>query len=264
MSTPISEPIKSDRKQPSAAPVTTNYTSDSPDHGTDETEDDAFDIIASRVIPIEPMLESEPFESPMLRGLRKYNAIRPRSSSHPRRLSVTASVVTEEGTEPDVETPLLKGAIRATSDSASTSSTTSDNANANSPFLGGVTVARFWIIFLEITATYFIACFDGTIMASSHPVITSYFGASNSASWLSTAFLLTSTTLQPLLARYSDSVGRKGPYVFTMAVFLGATVWCGLAQSITSLIIARAACGFGAGGMMSVGGIIVGDLVPIE
>ncbi|KAK7753305.1 hypothetical protein SLS62_004824 [Diatrype stigma] len=123
---------------------------------------------------------------------------------------------------------------------------------------------RFWLIFVGIMATYFLACFDGTIMASSHPVITSYFRSSNSASWLSTAFLLTNTAFQPMVGRLSDSLGRRGPYLVTMAIFGAATLWCALAQSMTSFIAARAVCGLGAGGMMALGNIIISDLVPIE
>lgn len=101
-------------------------------------------------------------------------------------------------------------------------------------------------------------------MVSSHPVITSYFHSSNSASWLSTAFLLTSTSFQPLFGRLSDTIGRKPPMIFTLVVFLVSTIWCGLAQSMTSFIAARALCGLGAGGTISLGSIITSDLVPIE
>jgi len=87
-----------------------------------------------------------------------------------------------------------------------------------------------------------------TILASSHPVITSHFNSSNSASWLSTAFLLTSTAFQPLFGRLSDTMGRKPPYTFTLIIFLLATVWCALAQSMQEFILARALCGLGAGG----------------
>lgn len=153
----------------------------------------------------------------------------------------------------DEETPLLPPANHAPS-----------TPDPNNPYLGGISVPRFWLLFTQIMIAYFVACFDSTIMASSHPVITSYFGSSNSASWLSTAFLLTSTSFQPLLGGLSDAVGRKRPYVVTIGVFLVATVWCALAGSMQSFIAARALCGLGAGGMMALGSIIVSDVVPIE
>ena len=52
--------------------------------------------------------------------------------------------------------------------------------------------------------------------------------------------------------------------VFTLVVFLVSTIWCALAQSMTSFIAARALCGLGAGGLISLGSIITSDLVPIE
>ncbi|KAI1279080.1 major facilitator superfamily domain-containing protein [Xylaria sp. FL0933] len=123
---------------------------------------------------------------------------------------------------------------------------------------------QFRIVFSGIMLTYFIANFDGTIMASSHPVITSHFHASNMASWLTTAFLLTATAAQPLVGSLSDTIGRKPLYLVTMALFAGATAWCALAQSIGSFIAARAVCGIGAGGMMTLGAIAISDCVPIE
>ncbi|KEF57378.1 uncharacterized protein A1O9_05295 [Exophiala aquamarina CBS 119918] len=101
-------------------------------------------------------------------------------------------------------------------------------------------------------------------MASSHPVITSYFGASQVASWLSTVFLITSTAFQPLFGRLSDTIGRKSIFLLSFAIFGLTTLWCALANSIESFIAARAACGLGAGGTMSMSLIIVSDLVRIE
>merc|ERR1712137_1235720 len=101
-------------------------------------------------------------------------------------------------------------------------------------------------------------------MVSSHPVITSYFQSSNSASWLSTAFLLTSTSFQPLFGGLSDTIGRKRPFIFSLAVLLAGTIWCGVAQSMGSFIFARAFCGLGAGGLVTMSSIVTSDLVPIE
>ncbi|KAH9874454.1 hypothetical protein IAQ61_003643 [Plenodomus lingam] len=130
--------------------------------------------------------------------------------------------------------------------------------------LEGVSDWQFKCVFGGIVVMLFIAMFDSTLMASSHPVITSYFHASNSASWLSTAFLLTSTSLQPLMGRLSDTVGRKPLYVAGIFILTATTAWCALAQSIGSLIAARAFCGIGAAGMLSMGNVMTNDLVSIE
>lgn len=124
--------------------------------------------------------------------------------------------------------------------------------------------SRSRVIFSLVLLVQFLGCFDGTIVASSHPIITSFFDASQSAPWLFTSFLLTSTAFQPTLGRVSDNVGRKPLFVGCLATFTFATAWCALAGSMESLILARALCGFGAGGLMTLGSIITSDIVPIE
>ncbi|KAL7271283.1 hypothetical protein RUND412_005976 [Rhizina undulata] len=131
-------------------------------------------------------------------------------------------------------------------------------------FHGGITENQFWIIFAGILMANFVAAFDSTIMASTHTSITSAFNASNSASWLSTSFLLTSTAFQPLYGRLSDVLGRRVPFVGSCLIFSLATVWCAIAPNVKSFILARAICGIGAGGMLTMGAIVLSDLLPIE
>ncbi|TVY81353.1 Multidrug resistance protein fnx1 [Lachnellula suecica] len=218
------------------------------DEDTDEDiEANEFDTLLSRSESITTGLGIEPEsqETAMLRGPRKYGTLA-HGHVHDRRKSFAST----------------NGSFRERTEREEVNN--DDKTEPKSPFLAGVSVTRFWLIFSGILVTYFVACFDSTIMVSSHPIITSYFESSNSASWLSTAFLLTSTSFQPLFGRLSDTIGRKPPYCFSMVVFLLATVWCGLAQSMISFILARAVCGLGAGGMMTMGSIITSDLVPIE
>ncbi|KIW60831.1 hypothetical protein PV05_01017 [Exophiala xenobiotica] len=123
---------------------------------------------------------------------------------------------------------------------------------------------RFIILFLSIIFGATLAFFDSTLMASSHPVITSYFHASNAASWLSTVFYLSSTVFQPLYGRVSDTIGRRPVVFFAAVMFFASTAWCAFAGSIGSFIAARAVCGLGAGGVMSMASILTSDVVKIE
>lgn len=123
---------------------------------------------------------------------------------------------------------------------------------------------HFWLLFGTVIFGNTIAFFDSTLMASSHPIITSYFHASNAASWLSTVFYLTATITQPLYGRISDTIGRRPVYSFSIVVFFLSTAWCALAQNIGSFIAARAACGLGAGGVIAMSGIITSDIIKLE
>lgn len=163
--------------------------------------------------------------------------------------------------EPNLERLPSAASIRKSN--PSTDGDTSKDESYASRFIG-VSPTRFWATFAGVLIGYLLGFFDSTLMASSHPVITSYFHAANAASWLSTAFLLTSTAFLPLFGRISDALGRKPVYLFSIAMFFLTTAWCGLAQSIGSFIAARALCGLGAGGVFSIGMIISSDLVRIE
>lgn len=108
------------------------------------------------------------------------------------------------------------------------------------------------------------ANFDATLMASSHPVITSDFHSSNSASWLSTAFLITSTAFMPMFAPLSNTFGRRPITLFASAALVSGIAWCAVAPNIGSFIAARTLCGFGAGGTASMGAVIINDFVRVE
>jgi MFS family permease len=127
-----------------------------------------------------------------------------------------------------------------------------------------ITATRFKFLFWSVIFGSCIAFFDTTLMASSHPVITSYFNASNSASWLSTVFYLTSTVFNPIYGSVSDTIGRRSCLLFAVVVFFGSTLWCGFAGNIGSFIAARALTGLGAGGVIAMASILTSDIVKIE
>jgi EmrB/QacA subfamily drug resistance transporter len=80
-------------------------------------------------------------------------------------------------------------------------------------------------------------------------------------SWVVTAYVLASTATMPLYGKMADQYGRR-PMIFTaLATFLAGSVLCGLAGSMTQLIVFRAIQGMGAGGFMPLSQIIISDLV---
>jgi Major Facilitator Superfamily len=185
------------------------------------------------------------------------------STQIPSRLKNKYSSVLKKDTgkrHPDERSPLLGNHSGNWSTQTLVSPPRSDSQDTyyeDSPYLLDLTTFKFWLIFGPILIQYFVAMFDSFLMVSSHPVITSYFNASNSASWLSTAFMLTSAALQPIFGRMSDMFGRRPIYMTALLIFAIGTGWCAGAQSIGHFIAGRAVCGMGAGAMISLVSIVL-------
>ncbi|KGY15207.1 hypothetical protein PABG_11782 [Paracoccidioides brasiliensis Pb03] len=138
-----------------------------------------------------------------------------------------------------------------------------DRSEHDTHFIG-ITPSKFWVVFGSILLSIILSFFDGSILESIHPVISSHFHVANSASWLSTGFLLTCTVFQPIFGQISDIFGRRIPYLVSISIFFLSTVWCGVSWNFSSFLAARLLCGVGASGVTSLGAIICSDLIHIE
>ncbi|KAJ5157871.1 uncharacterized protein N7482_008971 [Penicillium canariense] len=122
----------------------------------------------------------------------------------------------------------------------------------------------FLWIQLAIMANVFLGGFDGTITASTYAVISSEFNAANTASWLTTSYLITSTAFQPLYGRFSDLLGRRACFFTATISFMIGCLGCALARDVVFLNIMRALTGIGGGGLMTMATIINSDLIPFR
>lgn len=59
---------------------------------------------------------------------------------------------------------------------------------------------------LALFSNVFLYGFDSTITAATYAVISSEFDAANTASWLTTSYLVTTTAFQPLYGRFSGEI----------------------------------------------------------
>jgi EmrB/QacA subfamily drug resistance transporter len=108
----------------------------------------------------------------------------------------------------------------------------------------------------------FLAALDQTIMATATRTIADDLNGFNLQAWATTAFLITSTISTPLYGKLSDMYGRRGFFLFAIAIFVIGSMLCGLSQNMYELAAFRAIQGIGAGGLMSMALAIIGDIVP--
>jgi MFS family permease len=115
-----------------------------------------------------------------------------------------------------------------------------------------------------VMLSLFLASMESTVVATGMPTIVSQLGGLNSYSWVFSAYMLTSTTTVPVYGKLSDIYGRKPIYAAAMAIFLLGSLLCGLSQSMGQLIAFRAVQGLGAGGLLPLAFIMIGDMFTFE
>ena len=123
---------------------------------------------------------------------------------------------------------------------------------------------RIILVTAGIMLSLFLASMESTVVATAMPTIVGQLGGLEHYAWVFSAFMLASTTTVPLYGKLSDVYGRRKLYVFAMALFLIGSVWCGMANSMTQLILARALQGIGAGGIMPLAFILIGEMFSLE
>ena len=123
---------------------------------------------------------------------------------------------------------------------------------------------RIILVTAGIMLSLFLASMESTVVSTAMPTIVGQLGGLEHYSWVFSAYMLTSTTTVPLYGKLSDIYGRRKLYVSAMALFLIGSVWCGLANSMTMLIFARALQGIGAGGIMPLAFILIGEMFTLE
>ncbi|HNA87912.1 MAG TPA: MDR family MFS transporter [Anaerolineales bacterium] len=123
---------------------------------------------------------------------------------------------------------------------------------------------RIILVTIGIMLSLFLASMESTVVATAMPTIVGQLGGLEHYSWVFSAYMLASTTTVPLYGKLSDLYGRRNLYLFAMILFLAGSMLSGLSQSMTQLIFARALQGIGAGGVMPLAFILIGEMFTLE
>jgi EmrB/QacA subfamily drug resistance transporter len=108
----------------------------------------------------------------------------------------------------------------------------------------------------------FLAALDQTIVATALPAIIADLAGIRLLAWVSTGYLVASTTMVPIYGKLSDLYGRRRIVLLGIVVFLAGSALCGIAGSMLQLIIFRVLQGIGAAALTSTAFAVPADLYP--
>ncbi|KAE9390296.1 MFS general substrate transporter [Gymnopus androsaceus JB14] len=118
-------------------------------------------------------------------------------------------------------------------------------------------VRQIITVFLALSLCALVTSLDSLIVSSSLATVSALFNAGAVSSWVPAAYLLSSTTTQPLYGRFSDIFGRKNVLCLAMAIYIFGNLIAGFLKSIIQLIVSRGIAGAGGGGITSMLQILI-------
>lgn len=124
---------------------------------------------------------------------------------------------------------------------------------------------RFWLVFVSLCLALLTVSLDITVISVALPTIAhSIPGADEQYIWLSSAFLLASTVVQPIIGQLADIFGRRWPMIISVALFILGSGIIGGAKNVATMIAGRTVQGLGGGGQFVLVEIIACDMVPLR
>jgi EmrB/QacA subfamily drug resistance transporter len=118
-------------------------------------------------------------------------------------------------------------------------------------------------VLLSVMLATALVAIDTTILATAVPAVVDDLGGLSQFPWLFSIFTLAQAVSVPLYGKFADVLGRKPMMMLGISIFLVASVLCGAAWSMLSLIVFRALQGLGAGAVLPIGQTIVADIYTL-
>jgi DHA2 family multidrug resistance protein len=119
------------------------------------------------------------------------------------------------------------------------------------------------VITLGIVIATLLEIIDVTIVNVALPNIEGNFGASvDQAAWIGTGYIIANVVVIPITPWLQKRFGRRQYYAASIAIFVLASIMCGLSGSLTDLIVWRVIQGVGGGGLVSTSQAILRETYP--
>ncbi|GIP21976.1 MFS transporter [Paenibacillus sp. J22TS3] len=122
---------------------------------------------------------------------------------------------------------------------------------------------RKWLLIGLLLGVIFSAL-DETVVSTALPTIIRDLNGLALLGWVAGIYMLSITIFMPIFGKLADLFGYKRIYLICMTLFMAGSIICGLSNSMAMLLIGRAIQGIGAGGLMPIAMMIIGDTFPLE
>ncbi|XJZ26869.1 MFS transporter [Bacillota bacterium Lsc_1132] len=104
-----------------------------------------------------------------------------------------------------------------------------------------------WYVVATVCIGAFMAALDASIINIALPKLQQQFNTPmNEIEWVSLAYLLSLASLILIFGRLADLIGRRWLYIIGFVLFSVSSLFCGLAPSLSVLVISRVLQGMGA------------------
>jgi MFS transporter, DHA2 family, multidrug resistance protein len=109
-----------------------------------------------------------------------------------------------------------------------------------------------WMLALGVSIGALMEVIDSSITNVALPHIQGNLGATTSeAAWVVTAYSVANVITMPLAGWFGDMFGKKNYFVFSMIGFTVASMACGFAPSLVTLVLSRVLQGLFGGGLLA-------------
>jgi MFS transporter, DHA2 family, multidrug resistance protein len=123
--------------------------------------------------------------------------------------------------------------------------------------------ANPWLVAAAVMLATFMVVLDTSIATVALPYIAGNLGATrDEATWVLTSYLVANAIVLPASAWFASFFGRKRFLIGCIIVFTVASLACGVATSMTMLVIARVLQGLGGGAMQPLSQAILLETFP--
>ena len=122
-----------------------------------------------------------------------------------------------------------------------------------------------WVVAGTVLTGTFMAVLDSSIVNVALSNMSGSLGASLSEiTWVVTGYILAQVIVMPIIGMLSERFGRKRLYFLSCVLFTVASMACGLAPTLWSMVFFRMIQGIGGGVLMTASQAILRESFPVE